>query len=1253
MSQQSSDMSSTFSDFIADRTKDFTGREWVFKKVDDWLAGTGRVFLLVGGPGTGKSAIMARLAQFSLEQGSPDGCPRLASGFLSYSHFCQAQIDSTLNPLRFVEALALALAARYTPFASALIKLKEGDKQVTINATQTVTTAADGSQVQNVVIENLNVGNISARSALDRFVRRPLEALCQNGFQEPIVILVDSLDEACTWREEENILTLLAETLDNPHDLPLQVRFVLACRPDERVLQTLGCRPSLDLIADAPPDAQEVHRYALMRLAKTPLEAGLRNEVASRLVESSKGNFLYARYILDEWLARPAEITLESALDLPVELSGIYRKFLTRELARDDEKWEDRYQPLLGLLAVARGEGLMAATLASVLGKPRREIDNALRACVQYLAGPQPGGPFRIYHQSFRDFLLAERFYLIYPAEAHASIARYLLRDYGEDWLVCQDDYALKHTPTHLVVAAQQETDRDNKTTLLDKLYKLLFDPNWLLAKLKRTDIFSVIADYEYLTDREDVRSLCSALRLSAFVLQHDKAQLKSQLYGRLMNSENHAIQAFLEQIEQTNSTQWLCPIRNSLTSPDGPLSYTLEGHRDAIFDIAITPDSRYAVSASRDASLKVWDIENGTELRTLCGHRDAVRSVAITPDGRYAISASEDATIRIWDLQRGVQCGEPLNGGTVPIFSVTVSADGKTIISGSEDGILTLWGFESRKMLTSVKAHKGRISALKVSPNGEDVFSASCDGTLRIWKWGSLIVDHESRCKPYVTMPIKAAVVTTSPDGQQLISAVDERTLQVQSQSSDHGTIILHGHTGLINSICMTPETMTKKAENLFVISASDDCTVRVWRLADGAEINTLRDHPREVNAVAISANGKYLLSGGWDHTLKVWDVRKVIETPESANQQDHFSSVNAVAITPDAKHAISASRDNNVKIWRLADANVIHTLKGHQDVVWAIAVAPDGRHVVSASWDHTLKVWDIVEGKEIYTLKGHDGPVSSVAVSPDGSRIVSASRDKTLKIWNLNSGTLLHTLTGHRDCVWSITITQDGHFIASGSWDRTVRIWDLQTGAHIRTLDKHPHGVTSVVATPDNEHLVSTAGYSQRILGVTGEFPLSRRKDVGLPDLEYPREMKAAQKGTMNVWSMRNGELLATIALQGAVIGAITVTPDSRRIIYAVDHQVRVSNIATLSNGVSDADLPGHEREISRLVAMQRRNGFLSASLDGSCRVWNLDTREVVAAFSGESPVLSCAVSPDDNVLVLGEESGRVHILRLTGGG
>lgn len=88
-----------FSDLIVDRTKDFIGREWVFAKIDRWLADPkgARVFLLIGGPGSGKMALAARLAQTSLGEVLASDYSRLGPGCLAFAHFCQVYDDPTLG----------------------------------------------------------------------------------------------------------------------------------------------------------------------------------------------------------------------------------------------------------------------------------------------------------------------------------------------------------------------------------------------------------------------------------------------------------------------------------------------------------------------------------------------------------------------------------------------------------------------------------------------------------------------------------------------------------------------------------------------------------------------------------------------------------------------------------------------------------------------------------------------------------------------------------------------------------------------------------------------------------------------------------------------------------------------------------------------------------------------------------------------------------------------------------------------------
>jgi hypothetical protein len=427
-------------DLIRDRTRDFTGRDWVFAAIANWLRdpSASRVFLLVGGPGTGKSAIAARLVQASLGEVV---VPGLDAGFLDHAHFCQAGRDSTLSPLTFVQELSEDLANRYPEFYAAL--QRNGSQQVVINAQINVGgNVGANAQLNNSTIERitLQIRGGDARPLFDQLVRIPLVALCAARPDVSVRILVDSLDESLTFHPTENI----AQLLKLARDFPPQVRFVLTGRSNEdRVTAAVG-KAALDL--DASQD-DDVKSYVEARLAGRPDPE--RTTLAARIAEGSKGNFLYAQHVVDDVLAD--KVTLDMLLaDLPDSLEEVYRRYLERELAADPRAWQDTYRTLLGTIAVSQGDGLTRSQVVQITGLPRSKVNDALAVCRPYLRPGAPEDPLGIYHHSFREFLLGDHAFGVYPDERHAAIAKYFFDRHGADWVACDDAYALRYAPVHM-----------------------------------------------------------------------------------------------------------------------------------------------------------------------------------------------------------------------------------------------------------------------------------------------------------------------------------------------------------------------------------------------------------------------------------------------------------------------------------------------------------------------------------------------------------------------------------------------------------------------------------------------------------------------------------------------------------------------------------------------------------------------------------------------------------------------------------
>ncbi|HYW21075.1 MAG TPA: serine/threonine-protein kinase [Nodularia sp. (in: cyanobacteria)] len=279
-----------------------------------------------------------------------------------------------------------------------------------------------------------------------------------------------------------------------------------------------------------------------------------------------------------------------------------------------------------------------------------------------------------------------------------------------------------------------------------------------------------------------------------------------------------------------------------------------------------------------------------------------------------------------------------------------------------------------------------------------------------------------------------------------------------------------LQGHEHLVLSVAISPDSQ--------ILASSGDAyggklpMIKVWNLATGKEIATLKSHSQRVNVVAISSDGRTLVSGSDDKTIKIWDLPsgELVRT-----LRGHSDSVQAIAISPDGATVVSGSDDQTIKLWNLSTGRLRSTLKGHTSWVRSLAISPDGVTLASGSFDKTIKIWDLNKAVFIHTLGSDAETVTDVAFSADGLTLASASRDRTIKLWNLATKQKTRTLAENTETVTSLAFSPDNTTLVSGGRDRTIKLWNLATGKEMRTLVGHADTVTSVAISPDGKTLVS----------------------------------------------------------------------------------------------------------------------------------------------------------------------------------
>jgi hypothetical protein len=289
-------------------------------------------------------------------------------------------------------------------------------------------------------------------------------------------------------------------------------------------------------------------------------------------------------------------------------------------------------------------------------------------------------------------------------------------------------------------------------------------------------------------------------------------------------------------------------------------------------------------------------------------GHEGGVRCVAWHPDGESIVSGGDDGALRLWGPRTG-ETERILTGHRKPVAGLAISPDGNHLLTGSRDGTVRYWSVRSGEELWQQQAHQSPVHCVAISPDGTRGLSGSQDGPLRVWdlRSGRQAAPIESR--------VEYLSAAFTPDGRHLLAA-------------------------------------------------GDSPIVSRFQVETGKEVGTFGGHRDVVWSVACASRGEWAASGGGDvetsqdYRVCVWHATRGELRREFAG---HAGAVVAVAIAPDGRRVLSGSADRTVRLWDCDTGRQLCCFRGHDGIVTSVAFAPDGAHAVSGGLDGIASIWEL----------------------------------------------------------------------------------------------------------------------------------------------------------------------------------------------------------------------------------------------------------------------------------------------------
>ncbi|XP_033102564.1 transducin beta-like protein 3 [Anneissia japonica] len=478
--------------------------------------------------------------------------------------------------------------------------------------------------------------------------------------------------------------------------------------------------------------------------------------------------------------------------------------------------------------------------------------------------------------------------------------------------------------------------------------------------------------------------------------------------------------------------------------------------HIAPIISMAFDVTSTLLATGSGDQTIKIWDVIQQYCTHNLKGSHSVVSYLKFHPNAeKLMLFSCSGSFIYVWDLQ----------GSKVVESAFWIPDDYPRRLGFSCNNPVVMIG-GSEGYLRGIDSVSGQVvyqqttvaTTMPTREENEEVKGVITHAQV-CWKLGQILVvtyDHHilfydvdggGLHKQFVGFNDEVLDVSfAGSNDSHLAVATNSEYVKIYDLSTQDCQI-LSGHTDIV----LVVEVFNDKQ---MLASSSKDNTIRLWKMNANSKFECIGiavGHTHSVGAIATSQlSARFLVSGSEDCTLKVWNIPEDLEACDPPQHlsvrftnRAHEKDINSVAVAPNDKLLVTGSLDKTAKLWHLENQTFLGTFRGHKRSIWCVQFSPADQVVATSSADGTIKIWSISDFSCVKTFEGHDTSVLRVTFLTRGMQLLSSGSDGLLKIWSIKDSECQKTFDEHTDKLWALAVSSTEDIIVTGGADSTIVLW------------------------------------------------------------------------------------------------------------------------------------------------------------------------------------------------------------------